>query len=119
MVNDTTNDATRLLGLEGLAVTGVEEGHGDGPVVALVTSDTQARMCPMCGVEAVRVKEWITTHPRDLPVAGRMMRLRWRKRRWICDRVDCPRGTFTEQVEQVPARARITARLRGGGRGGR
>ncbi|MEU4473190.1 transposase family protein [Micromonospora sp. NPDC023888] len=25
-----------------------------------------------------------TTRPRDLPVAGRPVRLRWRRRRWYC-----------------------------------
>jgi len=121
MVNDTANDATRLLGLDGLAVTGVEDGHGEGehegadgcgPVVCLETADARARACPLCGVDAVRVKEWVTTRPRDLSVGGRAITLRWRKRRWICDQVDCPRGTFTEQVEQVPSRARLTGRLR-------
>jgi hypothetical protein len=64
------------------------------------------------GVFAVRVKEWVTTRPRDLAVAGRRCELRWRKRRWYCDEPGCPRGTFTEQVPQVPARARVTLRLR-------
>nr|WP_240670145.1 helix-turn-helix domain-containing protein [Actinoplanes solisilvae] len=45
-------------------------------------------------------------------MAGRDTRLRWRKRRWHCDQPGCPRKSFTEQVTQVPARARITARLR-------
>jgi transposase len=58
------------------------------------------------------VKEWVTTRPRDLLVAGRPADLRWRKRRWFCDKESCPRRTFTEQVDQVPARARLTARLR-------
>ncbi|GIJ29004.1 hypothetical protein Vqi01_41660 [Micromonospora qiuiae] len=71
-----------------------------------------ARCCPQCGIRAVRVKGWVLTRPRDLPVAGRTIRLRWRKRRWHCDQPGCPRATFTEQVPQVPARARITVRLR-------
>ncbi|MFG6193280.1 transposase family protein [Nonomuraea sp. JJY05] len=40
----------------------------------------------------MRVKEWVTTRPRDLPVAGRRCELRWRKRRWYCDEPGCPRG---------------------------
>ncbi|MFC4121440.1 transposase family protein [Nonomuraea zeae] len=54
----------------------------------------------------------MTTRPRDLPVAGRRCELLWRKRRWICSTAVCPRRTFTEQVPQVPARARLTQRLR-------
>jgi transposase len=106
------NDTTRLLGLTGLAVIGVEDAPHDRPVVHLITMDEQARTCPGCAVAATRVKEWVTTRPRDLPVAGRRVDLRWRKRRWHCDQPGCGRKTFTEAVEQVPARARLTDRLR-------
>jgi transposase len=106
------NDTTRLLGLDGVAVMAVEDGHDSGPVVYLETTDQRARACPQCGVNATRIKEWVTTRPRDLSVAGRMVDLRWRKRRWICDQAVCPRQSFTEQVDQLLARARITARLR-------
>lgn len=106
------NDTTRLLGLHGLVVTRVDDGNDGLPVVHLDTADERARACPRCGVVAVRVKEWVTTRPRDLPVGGRSCQLRWRKRRWICDAAGCPRSSFTEYVDQVPARARITTRLR-------
>lgn len=106
------NDTTRLLGLAGLAVVRVDDGAHDGPVVHLVTADEQARGCPGCGVTATRMKEWVTTRPRDLPVGGRHVDLRWRKRRWLCDQQGCGRKTFTETVGEVPARARLTDRLR-------
>jgi transposase len=106
------NDTTRLLGLDGLVVDRVEL-HPDGvPAVLLSTGDEQARCCPQCGSRSRRVKGWVFTRPRDLPVGGRRTRLRWRKRRWHCDQLSCPRRSFTEQVPQVPARARVTARLR-------
>lgn len=106
------NDTTRLLGLAGLAVVRVDERAHDGPVVHVVSADEQARSCPGCGVEATRIKEWVTTRPRDLLVAGRRVDLRWRKRRWHCDQRECVRRTFTEAVGEVPARARLTCRLR-------
>jgi transposase len=106
------NDTTRLLGLAGLAVVQVEDAPHDRPVVHLITADEQARTCPECAVPSTRMKEWVTTRPRDLPVAGRPADLRWRKRRWHCDQPTCSRKTFTETVEQVPARARLTDRLR-------
>nr|WP_240670210.1 transposase family protein [Actinoplanes solisilvae] len=106
------NDTTRLLGLDGLIAERVEL-HPDGsPVVHLSTNDEQARCCAQCGIRGTRVKGWVLTRPRDLPVAGRTTRLRWCKRRWHCDQPGCPRMSFTEQVPQVPARARITVRLR-------
>jgi len=36
----------------------------------------------------------------------------WLKRRWKCGNPACGRATFTESLPQVPARARLTARLR-------
>ena len=47
---------------------------------------------------------------RDLPVAGRMTILSWRKRRYRCE--GCSR-TFTETHPQLPSRQRVTARFRG------
>lgn len=105
------NDTTRLLGLDGLAVTGVDDGP-DGPLVHLVTVDEQARRCPECGTRARRSKGRRVTRPRDLPVAGSLTRLRWYKRRWRCDEPACPRESFTESVGQVPVRSRLTGRLR-------
>ncbi|MEV6815592.1 ISL3 family transposase [Micromonospora sp. NPDC051296] len=104
-------DTTRLLGLAGLAVVGVADG-ADGLVVDLVTTDERARRCPECGTRARRSKGRRVTRPRDLPVGGRWPALRWCKRRWRCDEPGCRRGSFTEAVEAVPARKRLTARLR-------
>ena len=106
------NDTTRLLGLAGLAVTRVDEGTCGRPEVHLITADEQARVCPGCEIRATRMKEWVTTRPRDLSVGGRGVDLCWRKRRWHCDQRECGKKTFTEAVDQVPARARMTGRLR-------
>ncbi|MFJ6956309.1 ISL3 family transposase [Micromonospora aurantiaca (nom. illeg.)] len=106
------NDTTRLLGLDGLVTERVEVDVTGVPVVDLSTGCEQARCCPQCGQRALKVKQWTTTRPRDLPVGGRTVRLRWRKRRWYCPTPGCPRKSFTEQVAQVPARARLTSRLR-------
>src|SRR5680860_1234084 len=40
------------------------------------------------------------------------LRLVWHKRRWRCGEALCARATFTEHVTGVPARARLTRRLR-------
>lgn len=96
---------------DGLVVTRVEDGH-DGRLVHLDTADQRARSCPGCGVPARRVKGWVTTGPGDLALAGRQVDLRWRKRRRLYDQQECGRKTFTEAVDQVPAQARLTGRLR-------
>lgn len=109
---DGAGDATLLLDLDGLVVSSVERDEGGGRLVRLVTADPDAAACPSCGVFSVRVKEYVCTRPRDLPVGGSRLDLRWRKRRWYCREPLCPRGSFTETVAGLPPRARITDRLR-------
>ncbi len=67
--------------------------------------------CPACGVRAVghgrrRVQV------RDLPIAGRPVRLVWAKRIWSCGDPDCPTGTWTETSELIESRASLTVRAR-------
>lgn len=107
----TDTDATLLLGLEGLGVIKVEEA-GASLVVHVATLDEGARACPECGVLSTARKGGRLTRPRQLPYGGRTVELRWHKSRWHCAEALCPRGSFTEQVRQVPAGARLTTALR-------
>ncbi|WP_422934593.1 ISL3 family transposase [Sinomonas sp. P47F7] len=68
--------------------------------------------CPSCGVVSGRVKDVRLQRLRDIPVAGAAVVL-WRKRRFFCDELACPRGSFTEATDEVPRRARSTSRLLG------
>ncbi|WP_369265740.1 helix-turn-helix domain-containing protein [Streptomyces sp. R35] len=52
------------------------------------------------------------TRPRDLPYGESGLEFRWHKRRWWCREAGCPRRSFSEQIPQIPAGARLTARLR-------
>ena len=58
----------------------------------------------------------VTAHPEprraDIPYGERRIVLRWNKTRWRCREDYCARGSFTEAIAQVPARARTTGRLR-------
>jgi transposase len=109
---DVVNDTTRLFGLDAVAVTSVLDGPDGRPLVLLATADARARICPGCAIPSTSPHGWVTTRPRDPPVAGQRTELRWRKRRWRCAEQGCPRRTFTEQVPQIPARARLTGRSR-------
>lgn len=109
---DDTSDASRLLGLDGLAVERVERDAFGGRVVLVVTADVTASACPSCGVLSSSVKERVTTRPRDIPYGTTPVRVVWHKRRWRCTERRCPRGSFTEQVTAVPRRSRMTRRLR-------
>ncbi|MGH3410301.1 MAG: ISL3 family transposase [Streptosporangiaceae bacterium] len=107
--------ASMLLGLPGLAVTAVTQADDGWTVVDVVTGpdlEEAARCCPDCGTPATAVKETVVTTPRDGYLGDRQVRLRWRKRRWACGNGECARKSFTESLPAVPARARLTARLR-------
>jgi transposase len=106
------NDTTLLFGLEGVQVAHVSLDEDENPVLALVTGFEQARCCPDCGVRSRHPHSWVSTRPRDLPVAGRRTVLTWTKRRWRCRNAACERATFTESVPQIPPRARLTGRAR-------
>jgi zinc-finger of transposase IS204/IS1001/IS1096/IS1165 len=65
--------ATRLVGLDGLVVTGVQRvGEQLDLQVELLA---RAAGCPHCGGSDVRVKERPRVRVRDLPIAGRVTRL--------------------------------------------
>ncbi|MEJ8639845.1 ISL3 family transposase [Streptomyces sp. MS2.AVA.5] len=95
-----------------MSVIRVERLHDGRRRVHLATADASARACPACGVFASRVKGSATTRPRDLPYGERGLEFFWHKRRWWCRESACPRKSFTEQIPQIPAGARLTARLR-------
>ena len=100
--------ASAIFNLPDYRVTAVQEA-ADGTRRIEVES-TAPPGCPVCGVLAVRVHSRRRQRVRDLPVAG-PVQLVWVKRRWFCDQARCPRGTFSEVTDQVPAFARSTARL--------
>jgi transposase len=106
------NDTTKLLGLEGVQVTGVELDDDGVPWVMLLTDAESARHCPMCGFRSESPHSNVEARPRDLALAGRRTELIWRKRRWRCMEPTCPKVTFTEAIPQIPARSRLTGRLR-------
>jgi len=98
-----------LVGLDGLRVIGVERDDG-GRLVIEVESEPTLMGCPACGVVAHghgRVVVGLV----DAPAMGRPVRVRWRKRRWVCPDAGCPVGTFVEQDERVAApRSSLTTR---------
>jgi transposase len=111
-VVDRSDDASCLLGLEGLAVECVVVTGLGVKIVQLVTDDPDAARCPACRSVSTSGKDWVLTRPRDLPCGGEFALMQWRKRRWRCRTLDCPQQTFTERVGQVPSGMRTTTRLR-------
>lgn len=104
--------ASALLGVDGVQVLEVDR-EDDGRVTVWVsTGDPDAAVCPDCRTRAGRVHEWVLTRPADVPRGRDRVVLVWLKRRWKCDNPLCARATFTEALGQIPARARLTERLR-------
>jgi len=103
---------TVLFGLPGVKVTGVFAESDGSRVVEVVTDEDTAAACPGCGVFSTSVKARVRTTPKDIPYGESRILLRWNKTRWRCREDYCARGSFTEAIVQVPARARTTGRLR-------
>jgi hypothetical protein len=107
-----SDGTTLLFGLPGVRVERVERGADGTRVVHAVTASETAAACPSCGVFSTAVKGQVSTSPRDIPYGENRIIVRWNKTRWRCREDYCERGSFTESIEQVPARARTTGRLR-------
>ena len=87
---DRSDDASCLLGLEGLAVERVVLTALGVKIVQLVTDDPNAARCPACRVVSTSGKDWVLARPHDLPSDG-AGRVQWRKRWWRC-RTRSPAG---------------------------
>jgi transposase len=101
-----------LFGLPGVRAERVERFADGTRVVHVATADEAAAGCPACGVVSTSVKGRVRTSPRDIGYGEDRIMVRWNKTRWRCRADYCERGSFTEAIPQVPARARTTRRLR-------
>jgi transposase len=99
-----------LVGLGEFEVLDATE-TADGELIVTVHVARPEAACPRCGVFSDRVKEHRTQRVRDGLSFERPTILVWLKRRFRCDTPGCTKS-FTEQTVEVPARARLTSRLR-------
>ena len=84
-----------------------------GRVSICVSSGTRRSACPLCGRASSRVHSRYARTVSDLPWHGISVTLEVHARRFFCDEPSCERKIFCERLEEVAARARKTARLRG------
>jgi transposase len=104
-----SDDATALVGMPGFAVRAQTLEDGEWWLLVETTADVGG--CPGCGARAVghgrrRVQV------RDLPIAGRPVRLVWAKRLWRCPDPECARRTWSETHPAIGSRASLTERAR-------
>jgi transposase len=98
-----------LVGLDGFVVLAQAAEGGEWWLEVETTADRVG--CESCGSRAVghgrrRVQV------RDLPMAGRPVRLVWAKRVWRCPERDCGVGTWSEECDEIASRAVLTERAR-------
>ena len=98
-----------LVGLGEVDLVGVEELAGDRLRVT-IRSRGPRPLCGGCG-GGVWSKGDQPVRLVDLPAFGRPVRLRWRKRRWVCPDVMCGVRSFAEQdLSVAPERGLLTSR---------
>ena len=78
----------------------------------VVAADATEEACPGCGVFSSRVHQRVRQSVKDIPVGGTCLEVIVVKPRFVCAETACPRRTFTQATEQLPARARCTTRLK-------
>src|SRR4051794_30080160 len=107
-MDETTSVLFGLDDYRGLGGTRVDERVGR----VVIEPIEREGACPVCGVLSARVKDRPLVRLRDLPASGQRVQLWCRRRRLACREPACPRASFTQASAQVPARARLTTRLR-------
>jgi transposase len=100
---------TALLGLDGFVALVQLETDGEWWVKIETTATVVG--CEGCGTRAVGHGRRVV-QVRDLPVAGRPVRLVWAKRIWRCPEPGCPMGTWSEESDEIAPRAVLTERAR-------
>jgi len=108
----SSDSTTILFGLPGVRVREVVRAADGTRVVHVVTDEETAAACPVCGVLSASVRQRRTTSPRDVPYGEQPLVVRWHKVQYACQERACARKAFTEPLDQLPARARVTGRLR-------
>ena len=110
MEADPTRMRELLGGLGEVDLVGINDSGDGAPLEVMIRSRKARPVCGACG-GSVWSKGYRTVVLVDLPAFGRPVRLRWRKRRWMCPSSDCALRSFIEQDPGIGAvRALLTSR---------
>jgi transposase len=107
MRNDGTGLAEVLVGIPGFQICAAIEERGE--LLILVETTVDRAFCSSCGARA-EAKDRLSVIVRDLPMGGRPTCLVWRKRRWECAEILCPKQTWTEEHQALPPGEALTTR---------
>jgi len=96
---------------DGLEITAVSETPEE--VLVHVSSYRASSPCPRCSMPSSAIHSSYRRHPKDLPCAGRPIRLVFSVRKFFCRNPDCSRKVFTERLADfIETSSRLTKRLR-------
>lgn len=109
-MSDGSSPACVLFGRDEFDVVDAVETD-DGVMQVEVRIARPEAPCLDCGTFTSRVNQYRTQRVKDGLSFERPTVLVWRKRRFRCDTPGC-RKSFTKSTDQVPARKRLTKRLR-------
>ncbi len=96
----------KLLGLQGLNITNIEES--DGKLLIYAEMERKAHNCICCGTATDTVHDYRAQHIKDIPAFGKYVGIVLRKRRYRCPH--CGRRFF-EKIPFLPKYHRMTNRL--------
>jgi transposase len=109
VIGHGSEGATALFDMPGFVVRAHVVDGGEWWLQVETTADRVG--CAACGVRAVgHGRRHVEV--RDLPIAGRPVRLVWAKRIWRCPDRDCTTATWSETHDQIRPRASLTGRAR-------
>jgi Transposase and inactivated derivatives len=96
---------------ENLEITSISETPEE--VLVRVTSYRSTSLCPLCGTPSSTIHSYYRRQPRDLPCAGRPIRLLLTVKKFFCRETSCQRKIFTERLpDLIEVSSRLTKRLR-------
>src|SRR5438874_9556652 len=96
---------------DGLEMTSVSQTAEE--VLVRVTSYRSSSPCPQCSTPSSATHSSYRRHPKDLPCAGRPIRLLFTVRKFFCRNPTCSRKVFTQRLpDLLEDSSRLTKRLR-------
>ena len=98
-MSEFQRSSTLLVGLGDVDLVGIDDLGEGAPLEVVIRSRKARPSCEGCG-GSVWSKGYRSVVLVDLPAFGRPVRLRWRKRRWMCPNPQCVIGSFVEQTPQ-------------------
>src|SRR6516165_4537829 len=94
---------------QGLEITSISETPEE--VLVRVTSHRKTSVCPLCAAPSSAIHSYYRRYPKDLPCAGRPIRLLLTVKKFFCREASCPRKIFTERLaDLIEVSSRLTKR---------